>query len=115
MVHHFVITAKLRVLVLDRVEAMRAGGDDYTVFWFQARSSIAVSVVPVALVGEGETIAIQRLDILLGHHLPQVFIANTPRRIARAPLLGAENGEVDPCSEQNLCNRGSNLLIALVE
>ena len=69
--------AELRVLVADRVEAVRAGGDD--------------GADPVLGVRRRE-----RRDVLLGEHLEEVLVARPPRRIAGAGLLRAEHGERAP-------------------
>ena len=62
-----------------------------------------------------EAIAVEHLDILLGHHLPQVFVADTPCGVACAGLFGTKNSEVDFGRQQDFGNGGRHLLVALVE
>src|SRR5207248_1944480 len=63
MVYHFEVPTKLRVLVFDRVEAVREGR--YNLFEL-----------------EGFFIAVQSLNILFGHHLVKVFVTDAPGRVA---------------------------------
>ena len=118
MVHHFIVAAKLWILVLDGVEAVRAGSDDRAMLRGYSSRAIAryMTVVPGAMTGAGiEAVSIQRLDILLGHHLPQVFVADAPCGIACAPFFGSKNSEVDLSSQQDFCYSGCHSLVAPVE
>ena len=102
---HLVVAAKLRILVLDGVEAVRAGGDDRFAIVCAAplachrRRCVAVAVraalCSAAASGLIEAVAVQRFDILLRQHLPEVLVADAPRRIACAGLFGAQDGEID--------------------
>ena len=76
---HFVAAAEVRVLVGDRVEAMRAARDDL-----------------------GDAGFVQRLDVLLGEGLEHVLVADPAGGIAGAALAGAEDREVDAGSLQQL-------------
>ena len=72
VVDHLVVAAELRVLVLQRVEAVRALRDDLL-----------------------HAHAVERLDVLHREHLEDVFVARTPRRVAGAELARPEDREVD--------------------
>src|SRR5260370_14453719 len=64
--------AELGELVLDGVEAVRAGGDDLP-----------------------HLCSVHRLDVLLRLRLVEVLVADAPRRVAVAGLVLAEDGKVD--------------------
>ena len=73
---------KLRVLVFDRVEAVRAGRDDGAVYRCYTRYTCSTTarsmpVVVMLLFAHIEAVAVEHFNILLGHHLPQVFVADT--------------------------------------
>ena len=87
----FVVPAKLRVLVGDRVETVRAARDD----------------LPHAVL-------LERLDVLLRLHLPQVLVADASGRVAVAGLLGGEDGERDSGGAEDLHESARHLLIAPV-
>ena len=72
---HFVFPTELRVFVTQRVEAVRALSDDlrYTEF-------------------------VERRDVLQRESLKNELVAGAARRVARAELLGAEDGEIDAAS-----------------
>ena len=72
VVHDLVVAAELRVLVLQRVEAVRALRDDLL-----------------------HAHAVERLDVLRGEHLEDVLVARAAGRVAGAVLGRAEDGEVD--------------------
>ena len=72
VVDDLVVAAERRVLVLDRVEAVRAGGDD---------------LLDAGLVEGG--------DVHLGLLLVQVLVAQAADRVAGAGLLRAEDAEGD--------------------
>ena len=72
VVHHLVVAAELRVLVLQRVEAVRALRDDLL-----------------------DAEAVERLDVLHRQHLEDVLVARTAGRVAGAQLARAEDGEVE--------------------
>src|SRR5690348_4677540 len=115
--YHIVVPAKLRILTPDGIETVWAGRDDRALLRCYSRWAIArrVPVMSIAHISRIEAVAIQRLDVLLSLHLPQVFVTNTPRGIACAGLFGAENGKIDLRRFQYFGNRGCNLLIAPVE
>ena len=73
MVHDLVVAADLRVLVGQRVEAVRAGRDDLLV----------------------RADRVERLDVLHGLHLEQELVAEPAGRVAGAGLAGAEDRELD--------------------
>ena len=92
MVHDLVVTADLRVLVAQRVEAVRAGDDD--------------------LLGAD---LVERLDVLLREHLEQELVARTARGVTGAGLTLAEHGERDAGHVQQLGDRLRRLLRAVLE
>src|SRR5437588_11420401 len=106
--HYLVVATKLRVLVLDRVEAVRAGSDNGAVLCGHGSRTVAMAIIPVAMMVSGgvESVTIEHLDVLLGHHLPEVFVADTSRGIARTGLFGSQDGEVDARSQQHFRHGG---------
>ena len=92
VVHDLVAPAEVRVLVRERVEAVRARRDD--------------------LAGAG---LVQRLDVLLGERLEDVLVPHPPGRVARARLARAEDREVDAGRLEQLRRRLGRRLGALVE
>ena len=92
MVDHLVATSQLAVLVADRVEAMRAGGDD------------ALEPVPI-----------ERLHVTRGEDLPDVVVAHPPSRVAGARLLLAEDREPDPGAVETGREGPGDAPVALVE
>ena len=86
--------AELAVLVADRVEAVRAGGDDR----------------PLA-----HAVAVERLDVARGQHLVDVVVAHPAGRIAGARLLLAEDREADAGRVQAGRDGPGDLLVARVE
>ena len=92
VVHHLVVAAELRVLVLQRVEAVRALRDDLL-----------------------HAEAVERLDVLHRQHLEDVLVARAARRVAGAELARAEDREVEPGALQQLGDRAARLLVAVVE
>src|SRR5665213_1919369 len=92
MVHHIIIPPQHRVFVSENIETMRAGS--YYFFY----------LIPV-----------QKLDILVRHHLKHELISRSPRRIARTHFFLSENGITDAYLVQN-CNKSPcNFLRPLVE
>ncbi len=68
------------------------------------------------MIGTGfEAVAIERLDILLGHHLPEVFVTDTPCRVARTAFFRTQYSEVDFGGQQDFCYGCCHFLIAPVE
>jgi hypothetical protein len=57
---------------------------------------------------------VERLDVVAGHRLEEVLVADAPGRIARAALLVAEDGEVDAGLLHQACHRLGDLLGAVV-
>ncbi len=82
VVHHLVVAAEVAVLVGERVEAVRAAGDDLR----HAR-------------------VVQRRHVLLGVALEDVLVAHSAGRVAGARLARAEDGEVDAGGLQQLRRR----------
>src|SRR5947209_7785017 len=72
-------------------------------------------MVPVKRARSIKAITIQRFDVLLRHHLPQIFVANTPRWITCTPFFGAKNSKVDVRRFQYFSNSSCHLLVALVK
>src|SRR5258706_4673780 len=62
-----------------------------------------------------KAIAVQHLDVLLRHHLPQVLVADTPGRIARTRFFATKNSEVHTYGLEYFHDDGSHALVALVE
>ena len=92
VVHDLVVAAELRVLVLQRVEAVRALRDDLL-----------------------HAHAVERLDVLHREHLEDVLVARAAGRVAGAQLARAEDREVDAGPLQQLGQRAARLLVAVVE
>src|SRR5581483_5857535 len=113
MMNNIVVAADLWVLVLDRVEAVWTGRDDGAMLCRDGGAAIAgsVPIVTVAQRGEIKAVVVQRLNILLSLHLPQVLVADATSWIARAGLLGTEDGEIDVGRLQDLRHRGCDLLV----
>ena len=91
VVHHLVATAEVRVLVAERVEAVRAARDDLR-----------------------HPRVVQRRDVLLRVGLEDVLVAHAPRRIAGARLARAEDREVDARLLQQLHRRLGRVARTLV-
>ena len=85
------VATELRVVVLERVQAVRAARDHLL-----------------------RADALQGLDVLLGEHLEQHLVAGAARRIAGAVLFLPEDGEVDARALQELRRRARDLLRAIV-
>ena len=92
VVDDLVVAAEVRVLVGERVEAVRAARDDLA----HAR-------------------LVERLDVLLGVGLEDVLVAHPPRGVAVARLARAEDREVDARGLQQLRRRLRRRARALVE
>ena len=91
VVDHLVVAAEVAVLVAQRVEAVRAVGDD--------------------LRHPG---LVESRDVLLGEGLEDVLVADAAGRIAGARLARAEDGEVDPGALQEpdgALRRGAGALV----
>ena len=94
MVNHAERPAELPVLVADRVEAVRARGDDRPL---------------------SHPVPVERLHVPRREDLEHVVIAHPPRRIARARLLLAEDREPDARSVEARRHGAGDALVALVE
>ena len=92
MVHHVVVAAELRVLILDGVEAVGA-----------RRNNLAHSV------------GVHQFDVHLGQRLEQVLVAGTAGGVAAATLFLAQDGELDARLLEYLCQRPGDALVAGVE
>ena len=92
VVHDLVSASKVRVLLADGVEAVRAGGHDLS-----------------------DLRLVQGADVLLGHLLERVLVAHPARGVACARLAWPEDREVDTRSLEQLRGRYRRLLGALVE
>ena len=92
VVDDLVVAAELRVLVAQRVEAVRALGDDLA-----------------------HAHAVEAGDVLLGQHLEQVLVAGAAGRVAGAQLGRPEDGEVDPGAAQQLGGGLRDPLVLVVE
>src|SRR5260370_36872863 len=111
--HYLVVATKLRILVSDRVEAVRAGSDNGAALRDHGSRTVAMAIVPAAIMVRGgvESVTIKHLDVLLGHHLPEIFVADTSRRITRTGLFGSQDGEVDASGQQHFRHGGCFLLV----
>ena len=97
VVHHLVLRAELRVLVGQRVEAVRTGHDDL-----------------LALRRRRLENPVDGLDVLLRQHLEQELVAGTSCRIAGTGLALAENHEVHRGDVEELGDRLGGLLRAIL-
>ena len=98
VVDDLVVAAELRVLLAERVEAVRAGGHDLA----HARDA--------ALEG-----GVQGLDVLLRQLLEEELVAHAAGRVARAGLARAEDGELDVGQVQQLGDGLGDLLRPVVD
>ena len=92
MVHDLVVAAELRVLVLQRVEAVRALRDDLL-----------------------HAHAVEHLDVGHGQHLEEVLVAGAAGRVAGAHLRRPEDGHVEAGPLQQLGHGLGDLLVLVVE
>ena len=92
VVHDLVVAAELRVLVVQRVEAVRALRDDLL-----------------------HAHAVEHLDVRHGQHLEQVLVARPAGRVAGAHLRRSEHGDGDPGPAQQLGHRLGDPLVLVVE
>ncbi len=92
VVHDLVVAAELRVLVEQRVEAVRALGDDLL-----------------------HAHAVEHLDVRHGQHLEEVLVARPAGRVAGAHLRRTEHGDGDPGPPQQLGHRLGDPLVLVVE
>ena len=92
VVYHLVVAAELWVLVGQRVEAVRALGDDLL-----------------------HAHRVERLDVLHGQHLEDVLVAGPSGRIARAHLGRSQDRERHPGALHQLCHGPGDLLVLVVE
>src|SRR5579885_1400749 len=87
VMHYFVIAAKLRVLVLDGIEAVRAGRNDGAVLQGRASHAVAARVtvhgMRILLLAHIEAVAFERFDVLLRHHCHRYSL---PIRRAGSPV-----------------------------
>src|SRR5712691_1983283 len=86
------VAVEVRVLVADRVEAVGACRDDLL-----------------------EAVALQGLDVPLGEGLEEVLVADAAGRLARALLLGAQDGEVHASCLEEPHDRAGDFPVPLVE
>src|SRR5206468_6498419 len=92
VVQHLEVTVELRVLVRERVEAVRALGDDLL-----------------------EAVALERVDVLLREGLEEVLVSEPACGVAVAGLLLAEDAERDARLLEDLHDGARDLLLPLVE
>ena len=92
MMDRLVLPAELRVLVLQRVEAVGALRDDL-----------------------GDTEIVQRLDVLQRQTLEDVLVARATGRITGAEFVLSEDREVDARLVQQLRRRDRDLLVPVIE
>src|SRR3974377_1608918 len=89
---HFELSAKLRILVFKRVEAVRTGGNDF----FEVQGP-------------------ENLNIAPRHNVEQIFIAHSPSGVAGAALLFAEDGEIDAGPLQETDEGARDFLLAAIQ
>src|SRR5664279_878509 len=95
VVHDLEVTAELRVLVGQGVEAVRAGRDD------------------LQRCGTGDRV--QGFDVLHPQHLEQELVPQPPGRVAGARLARAEDGELDTGDVHQLGERTGDLLGTILQ
>ncbi len=88
----FKICTQLRVLVEERVEAVRAGGDDLLY-----------------------AVAIECFDVLFSENLEQIFVAEPPGRVSRARLFISQDCEVNVGLLEHACHCPGDFGIAFVQ
>jgi hypothetical protein len=89
---NFEVGAKLRILILESVEAVRTTGHDLL-----------------------DLVVLQDLDILLAESLIEVFITHAASGIATAAFLHSEYAEVDPGGLQDLGGGDGHLHVPVFE
>src|SRR5262249_54461724 len=89
---HFIVAAKLGVLVLQGVEAVWAIDDDFF-----------------------HVVGLEDLDSILRHALKEILVAEAQCRLPIARLLWAEDGKVYSCFFQNLGKSDGNLFTAIIK
>ena len=92
MVDHFQMSSEFGILVFQRVEAMRAMGDDFL-----------------------HTLLLKGSRIFAGQHVEQVFVACSAGRVAGATFIVPENGKADSRLFQRLDHRLGNFFAACIE
>ena len=93
VVHDLVVAAELRVLVGERVEAVRAGRDD----------------LDVVLAAGAD--AVERLDVLLAEHLEDELVAQAPGRVAGAGLAWPRTANSTPA----VCSSSATARVTFLE
>ena len=88
VVQHIEMAVEVRVLVANRVEAVRARRDDFALAFGDA--------------GEG---VVKRGNVLLRHHLEQELIAGTARRVTGTGLARSQHTELHARSVQHVHHR----------
>lgn len=90
--NNLVCAAEFGVLVLKNIEAVRADGDDF----FYA-------------------VGVQRLNVLIRHHLEKKLVTGSAGRVAGAHFFLSKNGVFDTNVGQNCCERLRYFLCPLVK
>src|SRR5262245_41269311 len=91
MMYHIVVTAEVRIFILENVEAMRAGSHDLL-----------------------DAIAIHYLNVVHRLHLKKKLVARTSCRIAIAHLVCAESCKSYPCCIQDFGEGNGDTLVTVV-
>src|SRR6266571_8370030 len=65
--------------------------------------------------GSIKAITVKRFDVLLRHHLPQIFVTNAPRWITCTRFFRSKNGKVNVCRFEDFSNGSCHFLVALVK
>src|SRR5712692_7351475 len=92
VVHDLKMSPKLRILILQGIKTVRA-----------MRHNLFDSVV------------LKRLNVLLGQHLKEIFVTQTPGRITSTGLLLPQNGKTHPGGLQNFHEGFCDLDIAVYQ
>src|SRR6266702_3837691 len=74
-----------------------------------------MAIMPVVSARSIEAVTIQGFDVLLRHHLPQIFVANPTRWIPRTRFFRSKNGKVNVCCFEYFSNGSCHFLVALVK
>ena len=97
VMQHVEVAVEVGVFVANRIEAVRARGDDFALAFGDA--------------GKG---VVKRGDVLLRHHLEQELIAGTARRVAGTGLARGQHTELHARSVQHVhhrARRGAALVV----
>src|SRR5262245_28763474 len=92
MMNYFIVTTQCRVFIFENIKTVWTGSDNFF-----------------------DTIVVQRLNILVGHHLKQELITGAPCGITITPFLFSQYRILDPNFFQDRGKRFCNFLSPLVK